>query len=385
MAIYDVESSKTAKLKKAYVVGANQTTEKLKKAYVVNAEQKLEKLWSSAVSLFVGANHKKLYTSVDGKEWDCSDVPWDASYIGTSTQNGCTIGMTYGLGKFWLANGKYLCSSEDGTNWTIVKTTSVENPYKSYGFLKVFFVNGSVVAHEYKGGLSDFSHVLHITTDGTNWSTIEFKAKFSYIKDMLYGNYKGENVYFWLCTDFSNGYYSYIYTSPTLDGTLTKIATGFSAVSSGTDLNFAQMVIVQERLYTFKKFTDDKTAMYIDLQTGAVYNNGYIIGYSTYYMMMLCALDSIVMAHQDYKFKYVDVNGGGSGSYSIDTSLDHVYNLHPPHNEEGLISFVVGNGRTAWAYYKAKNSSSFTKVSVGTSEIGDDFVAAYSTDGGGWS
>ena len=391
MALYDVENSKTAKLKKAYVVGANQTTEKLKKAYVVNAEKKLEKLWSGFTPMFVSATRTRLFHSEDGKKWEVQDIPWDTTYNSSSSKQP-TMGITYGLGKYWLAHGKYLCSSEDGITWTIDKISDSPSPYKSFGFHNAFFVNNQIVVYE-RVNVTSFNttYTLHVTSDGVNWSTIDLgQPSFSLIKDMVYGTYKGNNVYFWMCMEGERGT---LYTSATLDGPRTLITTRYSG-GSGSDCYYAQMVIPNANKNILvgldKNSSGSYTNFQLDLTTG-YYTMGVLNYNSSYPHMLLCATNSELLAYQySSGFRYKKLDGSASGNYSTGTQYvsSGQYVMHPPHNESGLVSFVMDNSskECVCAIYKADGASAFTKVTnVADLESDNLFVSAYSTDGGGWS
>lgn len=380
--MYSVNASKkTEKLKKLYVVDVDQKTEKLKKAYVVGADKKLVKLWSSFTPRFVSASRTRLFHSVDGKTWEAQEIPWDTSYLGTSTQPWPTMGMTYGLGKYWLAHGKYLCSSEDGVTWNIVKTTSVSNPYRYSGFCKVFFLNNEIVAYE-KTNSAPYT-VLHITSDGKNWSTIEFIDGVS-IRDMCYGNHMGKNVYFWLINE---SYNVKVYISETLNGTRTNIITEFGGCQD-SEKYYTQMIIANDgKLYLQGKGSDYWVRKY-DLSTGELkFAN---LGYSSFPYIMLGSTDLEVFAYQYNKFKYEKFGADDVGSYETGLyyAASGACNLHPPHNEDGLISFVIQSSSADGvdASYKPRGASAFTKVTnVAEYIANDEFVATYATDGGGWS
>lgn len=388
MGVFAGKASVAREVDKCFV-GVSNLAREVDKIFVGDANGKAQLLWSGFTPMFVGATHKRLYTSVDGKVWTCSDVPWDSSYIGSSTAASACIGMTYGLGKYWLANGKYLCSSEDGITWTIVKTTVNETPYKTYGFRKVFYVNGQIVAHEQpEWAASQRPHILHITSDGVNWSTAEFNEKFLHIKDMYYGSYKGSNVYFWLCT---TGTSLELYTSQTLAGARTEIlsCTGVSYQSNGAD--YSQMVITEDGyLYLTTGDSSSSSIRRINLAdgsgSGSVINNG-----SAYIFHSLYALETDAVTYRYGKdFYHLNSDASNVGYYTIGGAFaNYQYNLHPPHNEDGLVAFPAyfsSSSIGCGGAYKPKSSTAFTIVSqIGTASAGDDFVVAYGTDGGGWS
>lgn len=381
MGIYDVEGSKvTAKLKKSYLVNADKKTEKLKKCYVVGSDKKLVKLWSGFTPRFIGANHNQIFKSVDGVTWEATDVPWGNSYKSYYKGGEISIGMTYGLGKYWIANSKYLCSSEDGDTWTVEKIHNNVNTSTDHGYNKVFFVNGHICAYD------SYSRTLHITSDGKTWTTRSCSSYPWYLKELLYGEVDGTAYYFWLFVVNSDTNNRRIYRSTSLTGELTAICSYDTSYSRVKELT---MGICDGRLFATDYDTSDSE---YDLCFGKGSSIGSAYEHHTYPFVFGTTGKGTLMAFTfNYSIYAVKVSDSGSidvqkSSSSNFTTNAIYYNLHPPYSPEGTVAFPLNFNGTNGAIYKRASDSAYTKVTgVGTPTNGlDPYVAVYGVDGGGY-
>ena len=380
--MYSVDASKkTEKLKKAYVVNADKKTEKLKKCYVVDDDKKLVKLWSAFTPRFIGANHNQIFKSVDGVAWEAVDVPWDASYKAYYNTAELSIGMTYGLGKYWIANSKYLCSSDDGDTWTIEKIHDNVNTSTYHGYNKVFFVNGQICAYD------SYSQTLHITSDGKTWSTRSFSGYPRYLKELLYGEVGGTAYYFWLFVVDSDTNNRKIYRSTSITGELTAILgydTSYSRVKELT------MGICNGKLFATDYDTSDSE---YDLMYGGASGLGVVHHEHHTYPFVFGTTGKGTLMAFTFAYSIYSVEVSDDGGVDVQKSTDMglttnsiYYNLHPPYNPEGTVAFPLNKNGTNCAFYKRSGDSAFTIISgVGTvTNYKDPYVAVYGVDGGGF-
>lgn len=376
--IYSTEASKSVAYKKAYNVEGGKTV-KYKKAYIVE-NGKTVKLWSSFTPRFIGANHNQLFKSVNGVTWEAVDVPWDKSYKTYWNSGELSIGMTYGLEKYWIANSRYLCSSEDGNTWTIEKIQKNSKSDCYRGISKVFYVNGQICAYD------SYTQTLYMTSDGKNWTTRVFSAQPHFLKELIYGQVGSETPqYYWLFVQESDTNNYRLYKSSTLTGTLTQM-TSYDKDYSKT---FAGTIGISDGwlFYTGWDNTDEEWDLNANTNSSGSFwtqeHNTYpfILGKSRYGMTAYTFNYSI--------YEYDTKNNLESHNYTDYnfTTNPVYYNLHPPYSPEGTIAFPINLNGNNCALYKRASDSAFTKVTgVGTCiQNLDPYVAVYGMDGGGYS
>jgi hypothetical protein len=254
MAMYDVESSKTEKLKKAYVVGADGKTEKLKKAYVVNAEQKLEKLWSGFTPMFFSNYDNVLYASEDALNWNP---------IYTYNEG---VTSSYIMG-FLCVNEKYymitrrtkteVYSSEDCVNWTLLCNTL---PWTdNYNFK---YINGKFLLILGKSTLY-YSDDCITWVQGTVGSYHGSYEATTLIEEICYGTVNGVTGYYVLKNLASN--YGFILTRyATFDALISNIAPTvlFQEKNSYTD-NYCTLILANNMAFVAHARYDGYTYLYV--------------------------------------------------------------------------------------------------------------------------
>lgn len=197
MAMYDVESLKTAKIK-AYDV-ENCKTAKLKKAYVVE-NGKLAKLWSSASPQYMITTASGVaHLSEDAVNWEQVNVP---------LSKGCKC--VYGNGTYVMVFDPYVtaqtasdfkvATSKDGRNWTL-RTIGTVTPLAANMF-NLHFCNGQFIA-TYSSFESGYKYHVYTSSDGVTWtkrgnSGIALPTlSNSSLKNqhIVYGSYSGQKRY----------------------------------------------------------------------------------------------------------------------------------------------------------------------------------------------
>lgn len=393
--------SKARKVKKMYI-GVDGKARKVKKIFVGDANGKARLCWSGFTPMFVGTTKKELITSVDGVSWSVSPAPWDTSDWYSSYGDNQNIGMTYGLGYYWIACGKYLLRSEDAVNWTVVKTSHLFSSFQHLGFMRVFFVNGKIVAYEAFSNLSSVpteyngKRIFHVTEDGVNWTSFNDSPRYSansskcmrYISDLVYGTYEGEKVYLWLeygegANSSSSGYASRIYksTSLTTDG-WTLVSDNVSYSTESSSYTHGQMALKDGTIYVTGRYG----SMLRLVRMGTISNYMTDSSNIDYRYQGLASTEDEVLVYRYTKgFQKIDYIGAAT-YYSADLGYnDRLRYMHPPYNEEGMIAFPIASSKTVNAWYKRKGATAFTKVSsIGTVENQANTVAVYGIDGGGF-
>lgn len=254
MGIYDVEASKTAKLKKAYDVNKDQKLEKLKKAYVVNKDQKLEKLWSGFTPKFVSymynnyldqVNKKGLIDSYsydrglnlvgyseDGINWRYRQSGLLDTTINTSMSRYKNVIACGNEVTVILAGYGKIQYSEDCINWTEVIVDSSSDIYVR-GIIN--FCDGMFIFMTYNN--STYVTNVYTSTNGKTWTkkgTIPKLANYTSFGDKLVTNivpytYNGTKGYLCAINNPDGNIYDYLFFSTNLI-TWTKLSTAISAM-----------------------------------------------------------------------------------------------------------------------------------------------------------
>lgn len=382
--------SKARKVKKMYL-GVDGKARKIKKVYIGDADGKARLCWSGFTPMFVGMTPNYLLTSTDGKNWNGSELPFSMSL----SQNFYMLGMTYGLGRYWTANGRYLAYSDDGLSWTIVKT----NSSYLYAFKKIFFVNGEIIAYE-RESMTAKDWTLHISSDGKNWRTVHMQrlthpynsGGYYTLRQLLYGTFRGEKVYLWLVTGDFPTHISYsgerygakIFKSATLEGDWEEVVVAAQSIpsSNSSDVYGIQMLLKGEKLYYISK-SGTGTNNYIKTLKDASYGTWSSYGGSEVNKSMLTCSDFEEMC---YEYGRGFQTASYTKYYTCSLGDNFQDYLQPVYNEEGLVAFPHLSGGQIYGWYKSKDATAFTKtakVDVPGSYGNTSIVAVYGVDGGG--
>lgn len=189
---YVVDSGVTKKIKKGYVV-VDGLTRKIKKAYTV-VDGKTKSTFSGSEGKFLlggygvngysnpGGGYVKAINSFYTKDTDSTTIDLN-SRIGYGESDYYISFATDGKGRTVMVYGHDIYYSDDLITWTHCYNNTNINPYTTYYYTKVKYLNNNFVAL-----CSDF--YVSFSSDGINWSTFKIydSSNASMLRDVNFGN-----------------------------------------------------------------------------------------------------------------------------------------------------------------------------------------------------
>ena len=337
---YVVDSGVTKKIKKGYVV-VNGVTRKIKKAYTV-VDGKTKSTFSGSEGKFLlsgrgvngysnpGGGYTKSINSFYTKDVDNTSIDI-SSRIGypESSNNFGAFFATDGKGRTVMALGNNIYYSDDLITWTHCYDNTGVNPYVTYQYVKLKYLNGNYIAL-----LENF--YVSFSSDGVSWSTFEIydSSNAAMLRDVNFGN--GRYVIttgtttIWSSKNLTTGWMgSYVYA---LDNYNSIYSLGFNPndgmfigytnqndylITSTDGMNWTIKYLEKEEIYSVGfKYVNGKL----------FYMAGYMFGYATTDSKTYTTINSLTVKDITY----------GDGVYLILCKDGTLYQVE----EEYLMTFA---------------------------------------------